>query len=149
MDKLSELRLAYDKMGAEIEKLEEQPKGVWKPKQSEQFYWIDSLGLVCLNSLHPIGRMGYHIVYQTPEQAQKAATLMRRSNRIIQVCINFDPDFVPNWTDNSWKWTVHYRHERNRWEVVSVMLTDSRPAYVSSEEIAQSICDMFNEEDKL
>ena len=70
MKNLDKLYLAYAKMGAEIEKLEAEPKGVWKP----------------------------------------------------------------------------YRHEKNRWEVVSVMLTDSRPAYVLSEEIAQSICDMFNEE---
>jgi len=145
---LSELRLAFAKMGAEIEKLEEQQKGVWEPEQFENFYWIDSLGLVCRNSLHFISRMTHHNAYQTRAQAQKAATLIQQSNRIIQACLNFDPDYVPDWTDDSYKYSVHYAHGAKYWIVCKAVVMGSRPAYVSSKEIAQSICDMFNAEDK-
>lgn len=148
MDKLSELKLAYAKMGEEIEKLKEQPKGVWEPRGGEAFYWIDSLGLVCRNSSHPISRIRFHTVYQTLGQVQKAATLMRQSNRIIQACLDFDPDYVPDWGSRKTKYSVFYAYNQKNWIVSANTYNSGRPAYVSTLGIAQSICDMFNAKDK-
>ena len=150
MSKLTELKAAHAKMGAEIEKLESEPepRGVWKPKEGEAYYWLNSVG-ICVYSVWPeqSATTRHHNVYQTAKQAQKASGLTRQSNRIIQACIHFDPDFMPEWTDGSWKYSVRYSHGTNRWEWFSVQKMNSRPAYVSSGPIAQSICDMFNEED--
>jgi hypothetical protein len=150
MDKLSELRLAFAKMGAEIEKLEEQPRGVWKPQEGEAYYWLNSVG-ICVYSVWPnqSANIQHHNVYQTAKQAQKASGLTRQSNRTIQACINFDPDYVPDWGSSSIKYSVFYANTENSWIVGRNTYNCGRPTYVSSHEIAQSICDIFNAEDKL
>ena len=150
MKNLTELKLAYAKMGAEIEKLESEPepRGVWQPKEGEAYYWLNSVGGVYRESIGKYAPIKYHNVYKTELQAQRAAVLTRQSNRIIQACIHFDPDFVPDWTDGSWKYSVRYSHRTNHWEVCSVQKMDSRPAYVSTNTIAQSMRDMFNDEDE-
>ena len=145
MNKLTELKAAFAKMGAEIKKLEAQPQGVWKPKEHEAYYWLSSSGDVYRELVGKFAPIKYHNVYQTAKQAEKASFLTKRSNRIIQACIHFDPDFMPDWSDGSWKYSVAYSHVTNLWEVTSVLV--SQPAYVSTNTIAQSICDMFNEED--
>ena len=153
MDKLSELRLAYDKMGAEIEKLEAEPKSVWKPKMGEAYYFVSSNGQVqpsvFANDNIGKNRLASHIAYQTANQAYKASFLTRQSNRIIQACISFDPDFVTYWRSSKIKYSVFYANDSKRWIVSRNTYNCGRPAYVSSNEIAQSICDMFNAEDKL
>lgn len=146
MSKLTELKAAFAKMGAEIEKLESEPKSIWQPKEGEAYYWLNSDGAIRNTEFCVFGRITYHNVYQTANQAEKASFLTRQSNRIIQACINFDPDFLPDWTDGSLKYSVWYRHGTNYWEVTSVKKVDSCPAYVSTNEIARSICDLFNEE---
>ena len=153
MNKLTELKAAHAKMGAEIKKLElePEPRGVWQPKEGESYSYANGM----LNVHHSerenwqySRHLAYHNVYQTELQAQKAAVLTRQSNRIIQACIHFDPDFMPDWSDGSWKYSVWYSHGTNCWEVTSVRRIDSRPAYVSPNTIAQSICDMFNAEER-
>ena len=156
MSKLTELKAAHAKMGAEIEKLESEPapepRGVWQPEKGETYYFVSNTGQVhgvfFVSDLIDHSILKYHNVYQTQIQAEKASFLTRQSNRIIQACINFDPDFVPDWTDGSWKYSVRYSHRTNHWEVCSVQKMDSRPAYVSTNTIAQSMRDMFNDEDE-
>ena len=148
MSKLTELKAASALMLAEIENLESEPKSIWHPKEGEAYYWLNSVGGVYRESIGKYAPIKYHNVYKTELQAQRAAVLTRQSNRIIQACIHFDPDFVPDWTDGSWKYSVRYSHRTNHWEVCSVQKMDSRPAYVSTNTIAQSMRDMFNDEDE-
>ena len=155
MSKLTELKAASALMLAEIaeiEKLEAQPKSIWQPKDGDTYYYPDNTGHVdsyqCENDDIDSRMLRYHNAYQTEMQAEKAAFLTRRPNRIIQACINFDPDFLPDWTDGSHKCSVAYHHQGKRWVVWEDMYYSSMVAYVSSEEIAQSICDLFNEEDE-
>ena len=151
MDKLAELKAAFAQMGEEIEKLESKPKSIWKPKEGETYYYPDNAGQVDNYDFHNDGIdnqvLRHHNAYQTVIQAEKAAVLTRQSNRIIQACINFDADFVPDWTDGSHKYSVAYEHQGKQWVVLEDMYFRSMVAYVSSEEIAQSICDLFNAED--
>ena len=149
MNKLTELKAAHAKMGAEIEKLESEPRGVWKPEEGEVYYWLNGVGDSYRQWVGQSVFIKHYNVYQTKIQAEKASGLTRQANRIIQACINFDPDFVPNWTDDSYKYSVHYSHGANHWILCKVSVMGSRPAYVSTNTIAQSICDMFNEEDKV
>ena len=148
MNKLTELKAARAKMDAEIKKLEAQPQGVWKPEEGEAYYWLNSVGDVYRQWVEQSVFIKHYNVYQTEIQAEKAAILTKQSNRIIQACIHFDPDFMPDWKGSSLKYSVWYAHATNYWEVCSAQKTDSRPAYVSTNTIAQSICDMFNEEGK-
>ena len=150
MNKLTELKAAHAKMGAEIEKLESEPepRGVWQPKEGEAYYWLNSVGGVYRESIGKYAPIKYHNVYKTELQAQRAAVLTRQSNRIIQACIHFDPAFMPDWKGRSLKYSVWYAHGTNCWEVCSVGVMDSRPAYVSTNTIAQSMRDMFNDEDE-
>ena len=153
MSKLTELKAASALMLAEIaeiEKLEAQPKSIWQPKDGDTYYYPDNTGHVdsyqCENDEIDSRMLRHHSVYQAVIQAEKAGVLTKQANRIIQACINFDPDFLPDWMDGSWKYAVCYMHGKNRWDVFPTLLTDSRPAYVSTNEVAQSICDLFNNE---
>ena len=145
MSKLTELKAAHAKMGAEIKKLESEPRGVWQPKEGESYYWLNSVGDVSNTEFCVFDRLTHHNVYQTAKQAEKASGLTRQSNRIIQACINFDADFVPDWTNAERKYSVGYFVKK--WIVTSNTQVCKSVAYVSTKEIAQSICDLFNEED--
>ena len=145
MNKLTELKAAHAKMGAEIEKLESEPKGVWKPEEGEAYYWLNGVGDFYRQWVGQSVFIKHYNVYQTAKQAEKASGLTRQSNRIIQACINFDADFVPDWTNAERKYSVGYFVKK--WIVTSNTQVCKSVAYVSTKEIAQSICDLFNEED--
>ena len=150
MSKLTELKAASALMLAEIEKLESEPKSIWHPKEGDTYHYVDNTGqrdnYIFYNDGIDKKVLRHHNAYQTVIQAEKAAALTKQANRIVQACINFDPDFVPNLTNAERKYSVGYYLNEKRWIVESHKRMDSAVAYVSSEEIAQSICDLFNKE---
>ena len=142
---IQELENKYKELGAEIERLQQQPEGVWEPTVGGTFWMVDWSGGV--RSLNPNNRAAekHHNVYETEALAKKASVLQRRSNLVVQACLNFDPDFVPAWSDDSGlKYGFHYSHTMQAWHYSTTFLNDDSVAYVSTSEIAYKVMAYLN-----
>jgi len=142
---IQDLETKYKELGAEIERLQQQPEGVWEPTVCGTFWMVDGGGHV--RSLNLSNRVAekHHNVYETEAQARKASVLQRRANLIIQACLNFDPDFVPAWSDDSGlKYGFHYSHTMQAWHYSTTFLNDDSVAYVSTSEIAYKVMEYLN-----
>ncbi len=142
---IQDLETKYKELGAEIERLKQQPEGVWEPKENEWYWRINSCGKPILTG-HCDNRVkANHNVYKTEALAKKASVLQRRSNLVIQACLNFDPDFVPDWSD-----TTQYKHgfyfaRRIGWTCSqAICYANASAAHVSSHEIANKVMAYLN-----
>lgn len=86
-------------------------------------------------------------IFETKEQAEKAAGLMRRSNAIIRACLMVDPDFDADWmNEEQEKYFFAYDHLNEEWYYSQRDRLNSRPpACVSTEEKAQEVCKLLAE----
>tara|TARA_R110000803_G_scaffold54309_3_gene111005 strand:- start:2108 stop:2557 length:450 start_codon:yes stop_codon:yes gene_type:complete len=145
---IQELETKYKELGAEIERLKQQPEGVWEPSVGGAFWMVDWTGGV--RSLNPNNRsaVSHHNVYETEALARKAIVLQRRSNLLIQACLNFDPDFEPDWIDkNQYKYGFYYSHNQCAWGWSSVFTLNDSAAYVSTQEIADKVVAYLNSQE--
>tara|TARA_B110000902_G_scaffold45563_1_gene51250 strand:- start:1321 stop:1770 length:450 start_codon:yes stop_codon:yes gene_type:complete len=145
---IQDLETKYKELGAEIERLKQQPEGVWEPTVGGTFWMVDWSGGV--RSLNPSNRaaVNHHNVYETEEQARKASVLQRRSNLVIQACLNFDPDFVLNWNDLLQpKIGFYYCQDRGKWARQWESIHNVFGVYVSSEAIADKVLDYLNSQE--
>ena len=145
---IQELENKYKELGAEIERLKQQPEGVWEPPLGCTFWMVDWSGSV--RTLLPNNRaaVSHHNVYETEALARKASVLQRRSNLVIQACLNFDPDFEPDWSKKSQrKFGFCYDSGRGEWVVDVAFDTNNSCAYVSTREIADKVVDYLNSQE--
>ena len=146
---IKELEIKYAELGAEIQRLKRQPVGVWEPKENEWYWRINSCGKPIITRHCDNLVKANHNVYKTEELAEKASVLQRRSNLIIQACLNFEPDFVPDWKNaNQTKFCVFYAHESGKWFSGAAKMHEDCPAYVSSGVIVGKVLAYLNSQEK-
>ena len=146
---IQDLENKYKELGAEIERLKQQPEGVWEPTVGGTFWMVDWDGGVASWSPNNRGAVSHHNAYETKEQAQKASVLQRRSNLVIQTCLNFDPDFEPDWSNageitGEIKYGPYYDHRSQKWCSSRTYLTDDSSAYISTQAIADKVVAYLN-----
>lgn len=148
---IQELENKYKELGAEIQRLKRQPVGVWGPELGEAYYRVGVAGAVDCFSLKVYsgsGLLAHHNVYKTKALAEKASVLQRRSNLVIQACLNFDPDFVPDWSnDDEIKHGPYYDHRTQKWCYSRTYVTNDSAAYISTLEIAAKVVDYLNSQE--
>ena len=94
------------------------------------------------------GAVSHHNSYETKEQAQKASVLQQRSNLVIQACLNFDPDFVPDWKDLvQQKFGFSQAAGRFNWRAGSTVINNNSAAYVSTAVKAVKVVDYLNSQE--
>ena len=152
---LQDLESKYKELGAEIERLKAQPTGVWEPEKCGS-YWVVGLGgstgkwqLGDLGDNHTfLSLKAHHSVYKTRELAEKASVLQRRSNLVIQACLNVDPDFEPDWSDSDQtKYGFCYDHYSGQWEIICSWYGNFEGAVVSTEEKADQVFEYLNSQE--
>ena len=159
---LEDLELKYEELGAkhkslgeEIQRLKAKPTGVWEPEKGGG-YWAVGLGgttgklLWGFLGTHAtfLSLIAHHNVYKTEQLAEKASVLQRRSNLVIQACLNFDPDFEPDWSDlNQVKYLFYYSQYSDRWKVGNKGNTANFGACVSTKEKANLVLEYLNSQE--
>ena len=147
---IQDLEAKYKELGAEIQRLKRQPQDVWEPTVGGLFWIVDWDGGVKRprDSSHR-SAVTHHNVFKTEILAEKASELQLRSNLIIQACLNFDPDFVPDWSNDSGfkKYGFHYSHTMQAWHYSTTFLNDDSVAYVSTSEIAYKVMEYLNSQE--
>lgn len=147
---IQDLETKYKELGAEIERLKQQPEGVWEPEIGGAFWTVHWGGGVS-SITHRRGTLAkaHHNVYKTEALAKKASVLQRRANLVIQACVNFDPDFEPDWDSfyGQVKWGFSYNHSINSWVKISCCRYDRLAAYVSTSAIANEVLDYLNNQE--
>lgn len=145
---IQDLETKYKELGAEIERLKQQPVGVWEPKENGWYWRINSCGKPILTRHCDNLVKANHNVYETEELAEKASVLQRRANLVIQACLNFDPDFVPVWSNSSGvKYGFHYSNNMQAWHYSTPFLNDTSVAYVSTPEMAYKVMEYLNSQE--
>ena len=146
---IQDLETKYKELGAEIERLKQQPEGVWEPTVGGLFFTNNSSGQYFQTTLYGEEEKTNHNVYKTKELASKASVLQRRANLVIQACLNFDPDFEPDWDSfyGQVKWGFSYNHSINSWVKISCCRYDRLAAYVSTSAIANEVLDYLNNQE--
>ena len=119
--------------------------GLWKPKITEKYWYVEPRGTVEWNSqmydMYDLNFAEYGNMFPTEEAAEKAAALMARSNNIIAACLQVDPDFEPDWNNNPPdKYYPIYDHERHNWSCRICFAWGAAPAYVSTLEKCKEVC---------
>lgn len=141
---IQELENKYKELGAEIERLK-QPEGVWEPSVGGTFWIVRYDGYVSMITPSNGAAISHHNVYKTEALAAQASALQRRSNLVIQTCLNFDPDFVPNWSNaGEIKYGPYYDHRSQKWCSSRTFVTDDSAAYVSTQALSAKVLDYLN-----
>ena len=145
---IQDLETKYKELGAEIERLKQQLESVWEPKLGGTFWMVDWDGGVVSWSPNNRGAVSHHNAYETKEQAQKASVLQLRSNLVIQACLNFDPDFVPDWSNgDEIKYGPYYDHRSQKWCSSRTYVTDDSAAYISTQAISGKVLAYLNSQE--
>ena len=151
MMNIQELETKYKELGAEIERLKQQPEGVWEPKRGDFFFTVDYDGDIKAINPKNTEATTHHNAYKTRQVARKAGVLQRRSNLVIQACLNFDPDFEPDWENLCQsKFGVEYSHYAKRWNsnrVAGSFVSILNVAHVSTLEIAEKVVEYLNSQE--
>ena len=145
---IQDLETKYKELGAEIERLKQQPVGVWEPKENERYWRINGFGTPTTTRHCGNLTKANHNVYETEALAEKASVLMRRSNLVIQACLNFDPDFVADW-DNmcQQKYGFWQSTARMKWHASSTLINNNSASYVSTAELADKVASYLNNQE--
>ena len=149
---IQELENKYRELGAEIERLKQQPEGVWEPEKGDSFWVVDATGATHWFYNGEIKNVKkHHNVYKNESLARKASVLQRRANLVIQACLNFDPDFVPDWENLCQaKFGVIYSPYLKRWDsntVATSFVNVLNVAHVSTLEIAEKVAEYLNSQE--
>ena len=145
---IQELEIKCAELGAEIQRLKRQPVGVWEPKENEWYWRINSCGKPIITRHGDNLVKANHNVYETEAIAEKASVLQRRANLVIQACLNFDPDHVPNWnTLLQPKIGFYYCQERGEWDRQWASMHNVFGVYVSSAAIADKVLAYLNSQE--
>jgi len=144
---IQELENKYKALGAEIERLK-QAKSIWEPERRSLFWAINSRGEPIHTVSFEVKDTAHHTAYKTKELAKKASVLQLRSNLVIQACLNFDPDFVPDWSKgDEIKYGLYYHHGSQKWVFSRTCLSDDSAAYISTPAIADKVVAYLNSQE--
>jgi hypothetical protein len=145
---IQDLENKYKELGAEIERLKQQPEGVWEPKRGDFFFMVDFVGDIRSINPNHTEATKHNNVYKTRQLAEKASVLQRTSNLVIQACLNFDPDFVPDWKDLvQQKYGFSQAAGRFNWRASSTIINNNSAAYVSTAVKAVKVVDYLNSQE--
>lgn len=85
--------------------------------------------------------------FHTQERAEEVAAKMKFLLKVERLHDIYCPDYVPDWKGDAPKHYVYYSNVDNAFGTDWVAVLDSvSRAYFPSEEIAQKVCDILNEE---
>jgi hypothetical protein len=145
---LQALEQKHKELGEEIERLK-QTEGVWLPEEDLDEYWsIGYEGSATFRFNALVFSREHHNVYQNKALAKKAGILQRRANLIIQACLNFDPDFEPDWDDSDQrKYGFYYNHNKCAWSWSDTVTLNDCAAYVSTSAIADKVVAYLNSQE--
>jgi len=148
---IQELETKYKELGAEIERLKQQPEGVWEPEVRGAFWMVDWDGGATGWSPNNRGAVSHHNAYKTEALAKKASVLQLRSNLVIQACLNFDPEFEPDWSNgDEIKYGPYYDHRSQKWcssRTYVNRCTDDSAAYISTQAISDKVLAYLNSQE--
>ena len=145
---IQDLEQKYKELGAEIERLKQQPVGVWGPKAGGTFWVVDGTGGTACRCNTSLSAEKHNNVYKTAELADKASVLQRYSNLVIQACLNFDPDFVPNWSSGCpVKYGFYFHNTLRLWACGPTHYADASAAHVSTQEMADKVVAYLNSQE--
>ncbi len=98
--------------------------GDWVPKRGDNYWYVGEFGVASefSRSVDAAAFVPFGNSYRTKHEAEKASTLMRRSNAIIRACMLVDTDAgvcsgdrkwspaleLGRWMENRWTMTNHY-----------------------------------------
>tara|TARA_R110000850_G_scaffold250240_1_gene375176 strand:+ start:427 stop:879 length:453 start_codon:yes stop_codon:yes gene_type:complete len=146
---IQELEIKCAELGAEIQRLKRQPIGVWQPKNGDSFWVVDAAGNThwFYTGEVEIG-IKHHNVYKHESLARKSSVLQRRSNLVIQACLNFDPHFVPDWSSGSpVKYGFYFHNTLRLWACGPTHYADASAAHVSTQEMADKVVAYLNSQE--
>lgn len=88
--------------------------------------------------------------FKIRERAQEVADKINFLLKLERLHDTFCPDYVPNFDDfSNYKGTIYYDHDEKIYRTISCYLTEHRTlVYFPTEEIAQKVCDILNNENK-
>lgn len=128
----------------DIEKMIKSKKGKWKPKDREEFWYINSDGYVC---------RGYYVddnyykyttdflrIFKTSEEADRYLEIMEACK-----AASFEPDWEDSSQGKYYFTYVHKAHEVNI--CVSMHTNFGGQFYFKSKDVAQELIDKFGEKD--
>ena len=152
---LQDLESKYKELGEEIQRLKAKPTGVWEPEKGEDYWSVGFGGTTVKRTLYFNGSdyallslIAHHNVYQTEKLARKAGVLQRRSNLVIQACLNVEPDFEPDWSDhNQVKYQFYSSHYCDRWRGHNSNTGDWGAACVSTKEKSDLVLEYLNSQE--
>ena len=152
---LQDLQLKYKELGEEIERLEAKPTGVWETEMGEEYWSVGFAGTTVKRTLYLNGGdyalpslITHHNVYKTEKLARKASVLQRRSNLVIQACLNFDPDFEPDWNNHhEVKYQFYYGNITSNWGRSIVTHSNLGGACVSTKEKSDLVLEYLNSQE--
>ncbi len=143
--KLNAIKEEYDK---KIAKLQEEPKtGRWKPEFHDKYYYIDSVGVVCIayweNYESDKTRYALGNVFKT----QKEATFAIEQLKVLAELKEYADDDM-EWNNYNLHWDIEYNANEKRIKVDYYYATKNIPfnIYFSTEEQAQKAIDAIGED---
>lgn len=86
----------------------------------------------------------YFKLYPTLSLSSKAGKLQRRSSAIILACLLVDPDYEPDWLDDTErKYNPKYHQDGDEWVGDYWYTNNGSPAVVSSYAKVEQVCDLL------
>lgn len=121
------------------EQLDAMPKK-WEPRG----YWcVDVDGKVDQCSDGEFSDFGNS--FQSQEQAEKAAKVMRPRNRLLASVLEFAPDWEPDWSNSENRCCVYFDHKREIYYYnYDVTLEELLGAFYMPVDIAEELCRKLN-----
>lgn len=132
---------------------ENEPSVLWKPKDNESYYNIDSNGEVYESTWedHPSddGRHKNGNVFKTCEQAEKFAKKRAARNRLELIAEELNEGIDFNWENSSQKWYIEGNVEYDQFRFYYTQWARSEAVYFVSKELAQQALTYLTDEEKL
>lgn len=152
MEKISELEQQIAELKEAAQKQDE-PKA-WKPDVEED-YWYISECVTATDTKFCNDDVDDWIInsnncFRTKERADEVAKKIQMLLKLERYHDMFCPDYVPDWEDgNQHKYCVCYGMLGGRWHYNEInFLRDAAQVYFDSEETAQKVRDLLNQEEK-
>jgi hypothetical protein len=142
------------KLEAEVKRLREiieapeQQDRLWKPREGEQYYCLNSWAAafhVQVSHHTDDERSEFGNCFPTESAANKAAPMFAVAHKIIVACIQVDPDFVPDWEDDQQeKHRPTFLH--GKWSPSVWAASGLLGAAVSTKQKCEQVCRILNNE---
>lgn len=152
MEKISELEQQIAELKEAAQKQDE-PKA-WLPEFGENYWYVDDNGktyCICYGAGFLFDPTSCEIgnCFPTKERAEEVAKKFRMLLKLECYRDMFCPDYVPDWENNQRKYCVFFNTHDHRWDYdLTTYFKDAAQVYFDSEETAQKVRDLLNQEEK-